>query len=1428
MDLSLSIKFDIENDTPYSPTYFFTGSFKPSPFTNASNIVFIEATQIWKFRYNKNLSQDLTIAKVTEGGGIQTEVAYAPMVPSTANNGFGNQNDFYYAADDELYPNAVVKDLSSSKLVSQLTITAGGITKKQNFKYYGLTLNAHGYGYFGFKKMGRSSFYTDAESEKLWTVTETKPGFLGKAVKEWTYRGDNHDLFHTSPTVDSSDANLLSLTEYIYNNGVELPAPIINQKTIKKLFPNQVVTKDFVTGVKSTANTTYDEYFNPLVVTENNGVRNKTTSFTYFNNPTGVEKDYIIGRVTQKNETITAYDDTRTSEEKYTYTNNLLTQKQTKGHNTEYITENYLYDEVGNITQKSVSAPGVATRINKYEYDESTRFVTKHTDPDNFSTQFEYNDRGQITKQTDYLGVVTQNTYDNWGKLMQTTVTGDSKDAQTANTTYTRKDNGNYLITKNNATTGEETSTELDIFGREIKQTTKGFKENTKISTAMVYDFKGRKIKTSEPYFETTSPTKWNTTEYDFLNRPTKQILHTGRTVSMSYSGLSSTTIDGAKTNTVTLDANGNKIKVQDNTETITYNYFANNALKSTTYGDYAIQLEIDGWGRKTSMLDPQVSNKPYSYTYNNYGELLTEELPNGTNTYTYSDTGRLLSKKSTGKNTDANLTYTYNAKGFITQQNGTSNGKTYTKDFTYNQYNELTQQKEVSPKLVTTTSFEYDGQGRMAKETTNANLTANTNINNGSPAVEYVYSAYNGMLTQIKETKTAKILWQLNETNEQLQATNYSLGNGMTVTNTYDTGNFLATSITKGTKSTALDLAYSFNTQKGTLNNRENKAFNWKETFTYDNLDRLTSWQDPKGTKTNAYDNYSRITQNNQVGKYGYDPITRYRKNQIELNKTGENYYKTRKTQNITYDINQNPIKITETGKPTIYFEYDAEGNRVESYQTIIKTEGIFIKRKKEVVTKRTLYNSDNSVEIETKPQEVKKRFLPWRRKVIPATNKFITYLDGNPYDAQLVYNKKYEGEKNLTAEEGIYYLHRDYLGSILAISNSSGETIERRQFDAWGNLSKLQVNNKETTDTNQMFTQRGYTGHEHFYENGIIHMNGRIYDPMLRTFLSADVNLLDPENSQHYNRYSYGLNNPLMYTDPSGNEVITLAALGTAALVGAIVGGISYTALACYYGNFSWDNLAKNVITSAASAAVMATGMGLLSNLFTSTSNLGSVLNAVRDANNWAGNVVGGSKFLSAVSNGLQSNVGNILELGAATTLLQAGQVANSAASSFGNTYNIGNRNYYNNGAGGDALHQIPPGGNSSSFGNGYDQLQTNFDVIGAGIDIFTMGSRTIGNGVMKSLSSLRNALNLGSKGGRTLSELQNIAKQNAPLFRQLFGTGKQGAESILNNIDKVKIPKGLSKEAMKAYRELIKRVPDPTGTQAIRAKILDKLIK
>ncbi|MCG7537945.1 RHS repeat-associated core domain-containing protein, partial [Pseudoalteromonas sp. OOF1S-7] len=66
-----------------------------------------------------------------------------------------------------------------------------------------------------------------------------------------------------------------------------------------------------------------------------------------------------------------------------------------------------------------------------------------------------------------------------------------------------------------------------------------------------------------------------------------------------------------------------------------------------------------------------------------------------------------------------------------------------------------------------------------------------------------------------------------------------------------------------------------------------------------------------------------------------------------------------------------------------------------------------------------------------------------------------------------------------------------------------------------------------------------RGYTGHEPVSLGGdkrIIHMNGRVYDAETGRFMQADPFVQAPSNLQNYNAYSYVLNNPLSYTDPSG----------------------------------------------------------------------------------------------------------------------------------------------------------------------------------------------------------------------------------------------------------------------------------------------------
>jgi RHS repeat-associated protein len=114
--------------------------------------------------------------------------------------------------------------------------------------------------------------------------------------------------------------------------------------------------------------------------------------------------------------------------------------------------------------------------------------------------------------------------------------------------------------------------------------------------------------------------------------------------------------------------------------------------------------------------------------------------------------------------------------------------------------------------------------------------------------------------------------------------------------------------------------------------------------------------------------------------------------------------------------------------------------------------------------------------------------------------------------------------------------YFHQDRLGSLTLITNSAGGVLEHLAYDAFG--KRRNPNGTDSTN-NSLFginTDRGFTGHERLDEVALIHMNGRIYDPVTARFLTPDPNVQSPTQLQSYNRYSYVFNNPLAYTDPTG----------------------------------------------------------------------------------------------------------------------------------------------------------------------------------------------------------------------------------------------------------------------------------------------------
>ncbi len=141
-----------------------------------------------------------------------------------------------------------------------------------------------------------------------------------------------------------------------------------------------------------------------------------------------------------------------------------------------------------------------------------------------------------------------------------------------------------------------------------------------------------------------------------------------------------------------------------------------------------------------------------------------------------------------------------------------------------------------------------------------------------------------------------------------------------------------------------------------------------------------------------------------------------------------------------------------------------------------------------------------------------------------------------GDAYSAPAVYVK----------EAGLwkmYYICRDYLGSITHITNAGGALVQELSYNAWGLLRNPATQVAYAPDTEPvLFLGRGYTGHEHLPWFGLINMNARLYDPALGRFLSPDPYVQMPDFTQNFNRYSYCLNNPLIYVDKDGEFIGTL----------------------------------------------------------------------------------------------------------------------------------------------------------------------------------------------------------------------------------------------------------------------------------------------
>jgi RHS repeat-associated protein len=366
-------------------------------------------------------------------------------------------------------------------------------------------------------------------------------------------------------------------------------------------------------------------------------------------------------------------------------------------------------------------------------------------------------------------------------------------------------------------------------------------------------------------------------------------------------------------------------------------------------------------------------------------------------------------------------------------------------------------------------------------------------------------------------------VFWTANAMNAELQLTQATAGNGVTTNRAFDALTGRLTGVTAGSGNAVANMGFTYDVL-GNLAARTDPHTYGTENFTYDTLNRLltaqVSGQAVHSVSYNAVGNIltkTRLDNNALANTYSYNAAGQARPHAVAsvaglVNGVLNPVY--------TYDLNGNLTSgagrtVTWTvfnmvativqGATNMSYAYDSEHSRI----TQSEVNG--------ANTTTTTYLNDPASGLSSE------------KIVAGSVTTWTDYLfAGGSRVAQ----------RSMVAggATSLRYFITDHLGSIAVITDGAGAVLERLAYDAWGKRR----NTNGTDDPAGSITSsttRGFTGHEHIASVGLVNMNGRVYDPELARFLSADPIVQSLRYSQFLNRYSYCSNEPVSCVDPSGN---------------------------------------------------------------------------------------------------------------------------------------------------------------------------------------------------------------------------------------------------------------------------------------------------
>jgi len=826
----------------------------------------------------------------------------------------------------------------------------------------------------------------------------------------------------------------------------------------------------------------------------------------------------------------------------------------------------------------AVSSSNALSQSETRVYDLNTGTLTSLTGPNGLTTSWAYDSFKRKTRETRADG-----TYTTWAYKLCTDAGADCPGPIAGAVSVMVVIEQSYGA--NAVVSSPQSRSYLDALGRTLRVQTQGFDGQSAAPTLVSdteYNARGQVARQSKRYVLGGSPV-WTSFTYDVLGRLTRQDQPDPdapggvAVTSTSYNGLSFTiTNSKSQTKTTTKNSQGQIVQVVDNAgSSIVYSYDALGQLTQTNAAGSITSMSYDQRGNKIAMLDPVMG--AWDYRYNVFGELVGQTDSGGhTVTIAYDQLGRMT------KRTEADLVsdWSYDKK-FDGSACGKGVGKLceakaangYLRSHSYDSLGRPSSMSTVldNPAAPAVVSETFDANtGRVSAKTWPSGYQASYQY---SP-LGYLKKVTGGGTAGFTQTVSYEVLAM----NPQGQVTQYRQGNLVTTVRNFNaTSNRLTSqSATRDGQAAGnvLNHTYAYDSLDN-LTARTDANLGTQESFSYDSLNRLSlstilgGAVSPPTTTEVLYDARGNITYKSDVGRYWYDAQRPNRMTNVTLESAPGATVTLTGTRTLSYafdDLKPGARNVAGVMVGNGNLEYTVSHDTVNNVHTV-RAESY------------TSFNMPSQIQYGnfiTTTTSTADRTLSWvygpehqriKEQVTlsgSGTSSYFAgstwYLNGEDslglsYEKEIRTNGTIEQKHYVSAGGQVFalftsrsgtlnglpasstsYLHQDHLGSVAVITDEAGAVSERLAYDPWGKRRRIDGNPDKFDALVGQSTDRGYTMHEHLDEVGIIHMNGRIYDPLIGRFMSADPYVQAPTNLKTFNRYGYVWNNPLKMFDPEG----------------------------------------------------------------------------------------------------------------------------------------------------------------------------------------------------------------------------------------------------------------------------------------------------